>query len=84
MGKLIELSTEELLKKFGSGKHKPGSGSAAAFQGMLSAKLIHTVIDLTKSRETYKKWWTELCYDSWPIYSCRPAEGMDCCRHCPY
>jgi len=52
MSKLIELSTEELLKKFGSGKHKPGSGSAAAFQGMLSAKLIHTVIDLTLSRES--------------------------------
>jgi len=60
MGKLIELSTEELLKKFGSGKHKPGSGSAAAFQGMLSAKLIHTVIDLTKARENYKEWWADL------------------------
>ncbi len=60
MGKLIELSTEELLEKFGSGKHKPGSGSAAAFQGMLSAKLIHTVIDLTKAREAYKEWWADL------------------------
>ncbi|MDB5141075.1 MAG: methenyltetrahydrofolate cyclohydrolase-like protein [Mucilaginibacter sp.] len=60
MGKLIELSTEELLKKFGSGKHKPGSGSAAAFQGMLSAKLIHTVIDLTRAREAYKEWLPEL------------------------
>src|SRR5690606_19712445 len=27
----------------------PGSGSAAAFQGLLSAKLIRTVIDLTNA-----------------------------------
>jgi formiminotetrahydrofolate cyclodeaminase len=31
------------LMKFGAGNHKPGSGSAAAFQGMVSAKLISTV-----------------------------------------
>ncbi|OKS89232.1 cyclodeaminase/cyclohydrolase family protein [Mucilaginibacter polytrichastri] len=44
---LLELSTEKLLEKFGEGSHKPGSGSAAAFQGLLSAQLILTVIDLT-------------------------------------
>jgi formiminotetrahydrofolate cyclodeaminase/Zn-dependent peptidase ImmA (M78 family) len=46
-GKLIELPTEKLLEKFGAGNHKPGSGSAAALQGLLSAQLILTVIDLT-------------------------------------
>lgn len=54
MGDLIELSTKELLIKFGSGNHKPGSGSAAAFQGMLSAKLARTVIDLSLQRDLYK------------------------------
>ena len=56
MENLIELSTNKLLEKFGAGKHKPGSGSAAAFQGLLSAQLIRTVIDLSKSRIAYKKW----------------------------
>lgn len=53
---LLELSTKELLEKFGAGSHKPGSGSAAALQGMLSAELILTVIDLTfdpKRRDKY-------------------------------
>ena len=54
---LLDLPANELLKKFGAGEHKPGSGSAAAYQGMLSAKLIHTVISLTndpKRRNRYK------------------------------
>lgn len=52
---LLEITTEELLEKFGAGNHKPGSGSAAAFQGMLSAKLLVTVISLTNGRDKYKK-----------------------------
>ncbi|MEE9339098.1 MAG: cyclodeaminase/cyclohydrolase family protein [Methylococcaceae bacterium] len=44
---LLELSADKLLTKFGAGEHKPGSGSAAAFHGMLSAQLIRTVIHLT-------------------------------------
>lgn len=46
-GKLLDLSADTLLKKFGAGSHKPGSGSAAVLQGMLSAQLILTVIELT-------------------------------------
>jgi len=46
-GKLLDLATKKLLIKFGAGNHKPGSGSAAAFQGMLSSHLLHTVITLT-------------------------------------
>lgn len=56
-GKLISLPAGELLAKFGAGNHKPGSGSAAALQGMLSAQLIQTVIELTsdkKRRRHYK------------------------------
>ena len=45
--KLVDLVTKKLLEKFGAGEHKPGSGSASAFQGMLSAQLLITVIDLT-------------------------------------
>lgn len=54
---LLNVTTEKLLEKFGAGNHKPGSGSAAAFQGMLSAKLLVTVISLTnelKRRDNYQ------------------------------
>jgi|SRR5690606_3771716 len=55
MGKsLLEETTQELLKKFGAGNHKPGSGSAAAFQGMISAQLLITVINLTNENKRRK------------------------------
>ena len=53
---LLKVTTGEFLEKIGAGNHKPGSGSAAAFQGMLSAKLLITVISLTneeKRRDSY-------------------------------
>jgi Zn-dependent peptidase ImmA (M78 family)/formiminotetrahydrofolate cyclodeaminase len=53
---LLNISVDKLLTKFGAGSHKPGSGSAAAFQGMISAKLLVTVISLTnepKRRDKY-------------------------------
>lgn len=53
---LLEITTDELLKKFGAGKHKPGSGSAAALQGMLSSKLLVTVISLTNVPKRQKKY----------------------------
>lgn len=57
-GKLLDIATGKLLEKFGAGNHKPGSGSASAFQGMLSAQMLLTVIDLTndpKRRKNYAK-----------------------------
>jgi formiminotetrahydrofolate cyclodeaminase/Zn-dependent peptidase ImmA (M78 family) len=54
---LLNLPANELLHKFGAGEHKPGSGSAAAFHGLLAARLICTVITLTldpKRSDTYK------------------------------
>jgi formiminotetrahydrofolate cyclodeaminase/Zn-dependent peptidase ImmA (M78 family) len=54
MENLIDLQTGILLKKFGSGNHKPGSGSAVALEGMLAAQMIRTVIDLTKGKPGYK------------------------------
>jgi len=62
---LLEKTVNELMKKFGAGNHKPGSGSAAAFQGMVSAKLISTVISLTaeeKRRHLYSDCIFELLY----------------------
>lgn len=44
---LLNISTVELLDKFGAGQHKPGSGSAAAFQAMIASKLLITVIGIT-------------------------------------
>jgi formiminotetrahydrofolate cyclodeaminase len=44
---LTELTVGELLRKFGAGNHKPGSGSASALEGMLSAQMLLTVVDLT-------------------------------------
>src|SRR5215831_15595393 len=53
--RLIDIPLGELLNKFGAGSHKPGSGSAAALSAMVSAKMIITVIDLTKGRGTYSE-----------------------------
>lgn len=50
--RLLQKVTKELLDKFGAGSHSPGSGSAAAFDGLLAAHLTCTVIDLT---ERYKQ-----------------------------
>ena len=41
---LLKKSVNELMEKFGAGNHKAGSGSVAAFQGMVSIKLISKVI----------------------------------------
>lgn len=60
---LLDLPANKLLAKFGAGEHKPGSGSAAAYQGLLSASLICTVITLTlepRRREIYKDWIDDL------------------------
>ena len=51
---LLQLPTRLLLDKIGAGSHKPGSGSAAALNGILSCKLLLTVIELTLKRtKTY-------------------------------
>ena len=50
--KLLDMSAGDLLHAFGTGGHKPGSGSAAAHMGSLAAQLTCNVIDLT---ELYKK-----------------------------
>ncbi len=51
---LIKLPAEQLLTKFGSGGHKPGSGSAAALLGLVACKLIQTVVTLSAGRDEYQ------------------------------
>lgn len=55
-GNLFDLTVRELLEKFGAGSHKPGSGSAAAFQGILAIELLKTVISITTSDRHKKKY----------------------------
>lgn len=51
---LMKLPTDQLLSKIGSGGHKPGSGSAAALVGLVSCKLIQTVVTLSAGRDQYQ------------------------------
>jgi formiminotetrahydrofolate cyclodeaminase/Zn-dependent peptidase ImmA (M78 family) len=53
---LLELPAKELLDKIGAGSHKPGSGSAAALNGILSCKLLLTVIELTLDPKRSKRY----------------------------
>ena len=53
-GGLMTIPAGRLLDKFGSGTHAPGSGSAAALMGILSAKLIITVGKLTLKKNKYR------------------------------
>lgn len=55
-GKLLDLKASELLARFGQGKPVPGSGSAAALQGILAVQLIATVTKLTKEPKRHKNY----------------------------
>lgn len=55
MDDLLSLEARDLLKKFGAGSHKPGSGSAAALLGLLAIKLCQTVAALTTGRPGYEE-----------------------------
>ncbi|MGA4635024.1 cyclodeaminase/cyclohydrolase family protein [Pseudomonas solani] len=46
-GTLLERPTSQLLNDFGAGKASPGSGSAAALLGLLSAKMLTTVCEIS-------------------------------------
>jgi len=49
----LQLPTQELLDQFGAGRHKPGSGSAAALLGLVSCKMMQTVITVTRRNAGY-------------------------------
>lgn len=40
----LTLKLDDILQKYGEGRHVPGSGSAAALQGLLAARLVETVV----------------------------------------
>ncbi|PUU69037.1 methenyltetrahydrofolate cyclohydrolase [Flavobacterium sp. WLB] len=48
----LERSVNDLMNRLGAGNAHPGSGSAAAFQGMVSAKMISTVLTLTANSKS--------------------------------
>jgi methenyltetrahydrofolate cyclohydrolase len=52
---LLSKPTTELLSAFGAGNASPGSGSAAALMGLLSAKLILTVCSKSAEKPECKK-----------------------------
>jgi formiminotetrahydrofolate cyclodeaminase/Zn-dependent peptidase ImmA (M78 family) len=54
MKSYLDLSVNELLAKFGMGAHAPGSGSAAAFKGLLASELLVTVGRLTLKKDKYR------------------------------
>jgi formiminotetrahydrofolate cyclodeaminase len=47
----LSMPASELLSAFGGGEAAPGSGSAAALMGLLSAQLILTVCSISKIKE---------------------------------
>lgn len=47
---LIAMPADQLLDQFGAGSHSPGSGSAVALMGLLSAKLSATVYKISIRR----------------------------------
>ncbi|WP_395338532.1 cyclodeaminase/cyclohydrolase family protein [Ningiella sp. W23] len=48
---LLNKPATELLNDFGAGRASPGSGSAAALLGILSAKMLCTVCDISSGKD---------------------------------
>lgn len=57
---LSMLPFEELMRKFATGGHKPGSGSAVALLGLTSCALTKSVVRLSRVRREYQDSWTKL------------------------
>lgn len=55
----LELPAKDLLDAFGKGSHIPGSGSAAAFSGLMAIELMKTVVQLSLSKPEYERYKTE-------------------------
>lgn len=72
----LDLPAKDLLDAFGKGSHIPGSGSAAAFSGLMAIELMKTVVQLSLSKPEYEKYKTEfglilnrLTHDSKPDFT---------------
>lgn len=55
----LELPAKDLLDAFGKGSHIPGSGSAAAFSGLMAIELMKTVVQLSLSKPEYDRYKSE-------------------------
>ena len=58
----LQLPTQKLLDEFGGGRHKPGSGSAAALLGLVACKMMQTVILATRRAARYEANFSQLDY----------------------
>lgn len=58
----LTLKLDDLLQKYGEGKHIPGSGSAAALQGLLAARLVATVVKISLNKNLPSKIVTQFRY----------------------
>ncbi len=63
-GAILARPANQLLNDFGAGKASPGSGSAAALLGLLSAKMIHTVCSISITKEECSKHHTQFKFIS--------------------
>lgn len=58
----LGMSATQLLESFGSGKHIPGSGAAAALSGLLACKLVVTVATITLRKNEYSEVHAQMRY----------------------
>jgi len=70
---LLERPAGQLLNDFGAGKASPGSGSAAALMGLLSAKLLVTVCDKSALKPEYKNKEIVLTYIKKQVQAIEPS-----------
>jgi formiminotetrahydrofolate cyclodeaminase len=56
----LQMPTEALLEEFGAGRHKPGSGSAAALLGLIACKIMKTVVTVTLRNPRYSANFSQL------------------------
>jgi formiminotetrahydrofolate cyclodeaminase len=56
----LQLPTQALLDEFGAGRHKPGSGSAAALLGLVGCKMMQTVVAVTLRNAQYSSNFAQL------------------------
>lgn len=58
----LQMPTQALLDEFGAGRHKPGSGSAAALLGLVGCKMMQTVVTVTLRNKQYSANFGQLEY----------------------
>ena len=69
---LLDRPADQLLNDFGAGKASPGSGSAAALMGLLSAKLLVTVCDKSATKPEQKNNENVLAYIKEQVQAIEP------------